>query len=269
VPAAGAATATTLGPPALAGIGSAAHLVYIGTDFKFYHGTYASLAWTAADDPVQNGAVQTFGPSAPTAIGLSAGLTIVQAGMDSHVYTQPWDGHWDAPSQVATDADNVISPRIVALTGGTASQMVVYSRSDNGDDEVLMYSVLTGSTWSAPAVVHDATVFTPNTVAIAPLPNGAALLVYEGNNGQAYFTTYDPTSATPWTAAAPLFASGNPTVTSPPQIATGVCGTVAVLVLATSNANLAVTTFMGTGWTPLSPIAGTSGATYAAIATQP
>jgi hypothetical protein len=269
VPAAASATALTLGPPALTVIGSAAHLVYLGTDNKFYHGVYMGGAWTPADDPVQNGAVQTFGPSSPTAAGLTAGLSIVQAGMDSHVYTQGWDGSWQAPVQVATDAYNVVSPRVVALTGGTASEMVVYSRNDNTNDQVLMYSVLVGTTWTTPALVHDATVFTPNTVAIAPLANGAALLVYEGMNGQPYFTTYNPTSATPWSAAVPLFSTGNPTLTSPPQIAAGVCGALAVLVLAQTSSDLAVSTFTGSAWSALTLVSGTSGATFAAIATQP
>jgi hypothetical protein len=262
-------TALTIGPPALAVIGSALHLVYLGTDNKFYHGVYSVGAWTAADDPVQSsGNPQTFGPSAPTAAGLSAGFTIVQAGMDSHVYAQAWDGVWDAPVQIATDAFNVVSPRIVALTGGAATEMVVYSRND-GNDEVLMSSVLTGTTWSPPVVVHDTTVFTPNTVAIAPLANGAAVLVYEGQNGQPYYTTYSPTSATPWATVSPLFASGNPTLSSPPQIAPGVCGAQAVLVLASSGAPLEVTTLVGGSWSAPSPVAGTSGAMFAAIATQP
>jgi hypothetical protein len=265
-------TATTIGPPALASIGSAEHLVYIGTDSKFYHGVFSAGAWTPADDPVQaSGGTQSFGPSAPTAAGLSAGFSIAQAGMDSHVYAQPWDGQWGSAVQVATDVDNVISPRIVSLTGGSASQMIVYSRNDNNDDEVLMYSVLTGSTWSSPVLVQNSTVLTPDTVSIAPLANGGAILVFEGMDGHGYYTTYNPTSAPPWATVAPLYAANNPSLAAPPQVAPGVCGADAILVFATTAAGtpLYTTTFVGSTWSAFSGVPSTVGATFAAIATQP
>ena len=267
---AGNATATTGGPPALAVVGSAVHLVYWGTDDKFYHGTYSAGAWSPANDPVGGASSQSFGPSAPTAAGLSAtSFSIAQAGSNAGLYVQPWATTWGAAAPVATDTYDVTSPRIIELTGGAATQMVVYSRNDNGNDEVLMYSVLTGGTWSAPAVVRDTTVYTPNTVALAPLASGGALLVYQGGNGEGYYTTYEPGGANPWAAPAPLVAGTNPTLASPPQIAPGVCGAEAVAVLAPAGASVEVTTLTGSTWSTPSTIAGTSGATYATVATHP
>jgi hypothetical protein len=266
VPAAGSATATTGGPPALAVVDGAVHLVYWGLDDKFYHGTYATGAWTPADDPVGGASTQSFGPSAPTAAGLASSFTIAQAGSNADVYAQSWDSSWSPAVPVATDGYNTSSPRIVTLTGGSASQMIVYARDDNTNDEALMYSVLTGSTWSTPALVDNATVFTPNPVALAPLPGGGALLVYQGANGEGYFETYDGST---WTAPQPLVATSNPTLASPPQVAAGVCGTDAVVVLAESGTPLSVMTLTGGTWSTPVSISGTSGATYGAIATQP
>ena len=270
------AAPTTAAAPALAAIGGAVHLVYLGTGASedFYHGAYSGGTWSIpASDPVEpSGGVQSFGPSAPTAAAGTSGFTIVQAGSDFNLYTQSWNANWGAATQVpmATLVANTISPRIITLSGGTASQMIVYASNvtNGGNLNVLYYTVLTGSTWSAPTVVNGTTVYSPNPVSIAPIAGGGAVLVYEGGNDEPYFVIYNPASTPTWSAPEPLVTGTNPTVTAPPQVAQGVCGEDAVAIYPTATTALQVTTLKSGTWSTPAPLAGTSGATFATIATQ-
>jgi hypothetical protein len=114
--------------------------------------------------------------------------------------------------------------------------------------------------------------FSPFPVSIAPTPGGGAVLAFQGGDGTGYYMTYSPTGDGPWAAARPLFATGNPSLLSPPQVATGVCGAVAELVLVGAfpgTDDVQVTAFDGSVWGTVTTLSGTIGSSYAAIATLP
>jgi len=94
------------------------------------------------------------------------------------------------------------------------------------------------------------------------------VLVYEGGNDEPYFVIYNPASTPTWSAPEPLVTGTNPTVTAPPQVAQGVCGEDAVAIYPTATTALQVTTLKSGTWSTPAPLAGTSGATFATIATQ-
>lgn len=258
--------ATTAGAPTLVDVSGTAHLVYLGTNTKFYHGTFAAGAWDAANDPVGGAASQSFGSSPPTGAAGASGFTIVQAGSDAKLYAQAWSAGWGAalPAPVSAYALTTASPRVAALT--PADALVVYPHSDG----LLMYGVLGSSAWKPVlTAVYDTTgaaARSSTTVSLAPLPNGGAVLVYVDDAGKPWFSLYAPGATPPWTTpqAFPAAAVG-----STPQVARGVCGDDAVAVYTTPGAGGArVVSLRAGAWT--APVTvGASSATYAAIATQP
>lgn len=256
------AAATTQGPPVLATIGGAAHVVYWGSDFKFYHGTYSAGAWDTASDPVGGSSSQSFGSSAPTLAAVGTELVVGQAGTNNTLYAQSWTGGTWAAAIAITGAsvDATVSPTLVALTGGGADLLVV-APSQNTD--VLYFATRTGGTWSSLAMVHDATTFTPYVVALAPLAGGKAALVYEGGDTEPYVSVFDGST---WSAPAALVSGTNPTLLSPPQITAGVCGNDATVALVPSSGVVSITSLSGGTWSAPNALTGTSGVTYASIA---
>jgi hypothetical protein len=122
-----------MGSPSLTALGANAHVVYLGTDFKFYHGTYSGTGWDAASDKVgifgDGGGVQSFGNSPPTVASAGTTLDLTQAGTDTKLYDQVWDGtSWQvAIPHTGIAIDPTISPTIVALTGGSDDLMIVFA----------------------------------------------------------------------------------------------------------------------------------------------
>lgn len=272
-PLAQVAGALTKGPPSLAATSSGvAHVVYWGTDDKYYHGTYdaTTALWDGASDPVGGAATQLFGPSGPSMASPAAGsLVVAQAGSDSNVYAESWQTSWAAtPAKVTAtpSAQNTTSPRVVALSGAASDALIVFARLT---DDVLMYSVRSGGTWSAPAVLRDTTTFTAYQVALSPLASGGAMLVYQGGDQKGYFSTFSPASATPWTAPLPIVSTNNPALASPPVVAPGVCGGEALAVLAPTIGEAQLMSFEGGAWTVFDSLAGSTGTTFAAVATIP
>jgi hypothetical protein len=262
------ASATTQGAPSTASLASDVHIIYWGSDTKFYHGTYASGAWDSASDPVGGSTNQSLGFSAPTVDAVSGTLVVTQAGEDSNLYAQTWSGSsWQAAVQISgVTLANTITPRIIALQGGSADVLIVFARQT---DNVLFYTVRDGSsgTWSTPAMVVDTTVFSPNPVSLAALPSGKAILLYEGGNGQPYFSAYGGTGALPWSSVQAMFSTANPSLSSPPSVATGVCGNDAVATFVASTGDVYVSNWVSGAWTM--PVMITNGATFAAIGTHP
>ncbi len=256
-------TAITIDLPSVALVGPDLHLVYRGTDSKFYHGTYASNAWDTASDPVSAGGVQSFGPSAPSAASAAGDLVIAQDGSDGTLYDQSWSGSWQAASQHANALVGTVAPSLVAGNGGTYDLFVVFVHQG---DFKLYWSGRTGGAWSAPALV-DPNAYTSYPVALAALPSGRFVLVYEGSNQSPYFSLFDPASGA-WSAPAGLVGAPLPVVLSPPAVAPGVCGADAVAIYS-DGAGVEVVTLSAGTWTTPSPIGGTAGSTYAAVATSP
>jgi hypothetical protein len=258
------------GTPALAGIGTTAHVVYWGNDGKFYHGTYSGSAWDAASDPVQaSGGAQSFGPSAPAAATTGTTLLAVQSGQNSVVYDQAWTGSWLAASALAgSSVVSSLSPAVTAMNGGTAELMQVFVHAGDAGSYYLEYATRTAGTWSTPTNVYaqgTSIAYAGTTPAIAALPNGGAILAWQGSSpAYPYVSTY--TAASGWTA--PVTASTD-TLLSPPTVASGVCGAEAtVAYVKTGGAVEVVTSTAGTWGTP-EAISGATGMQWVAVAAVP
>jgi len=257
------ASATTQGPPALATIGSAAHVVYRGSDSKFYHGTYSTGAWDGASDPVGgSGGSQSFGSSAPTLAAVGTELVVGQTGTNATLYVQSWTaGSWAAATPISgASVEPTASPTLLALNGG-GSDLLVVAPSQTSD--VLYFATRTAGTWGTLATVSGTTTYTSNPVALAALPGGKAVMVYEGGDTKPYVSTFDGAS---WSAPASLVSGTNPTLLSPPQITAGVCGNDATVAFVPSNGVVSITSLSGDSWSAPTALAGTSSVTYASIA---
>jgi hypothetical protein len=257
------AAATTKGTPVLATIGSAAHVVYWGSDNKFYHGTYSGGAWDSASDPVGgSGASQSFGSSAPTLAAVGTELVVGQTGTNATLYAQSWTGGTWATATAITGAsvEPTVSPTLVALTGGSADLLVVAASQTN---DVLYFATRTSGTWSTLAMVSGTTTYTSNPVALAALPGGKAVMVYEGGDSKPYVSVFDGAS---WSAPAALVSGTNPTLWSPPQITSGACGNDATVAFVPMSGTVQVTSLSGGTWSAPSALVGSTGAFYASIA---
>jgi hypothetical protein len=270
-------TALAQGTPSLATVGGSAHVVYWGANGKFYHGVYTAKAWDAASDPVGGDESQSFGSSAPSAAGVGAAkLLVAQSGSNGVLYDQSWSGGTWGSASAHPDATVVttISPAIVAMTAGagdagSADAMIVTVYVDDAGSYFLQYTVHSANGWSAAADVYDMNgmvAYTGFAPSLAALPGGRAVLAWVGSNpSYPYYAAYDPQSG--WSAPA---AIASVAVASPPSVAAGVCGADAVAAIVPSGTgDVRVVTLSGSTWSSPAAITGSSGATWAAIASTP
>jgi hypothetical protein len=255
--------ATTSGPPALSTIGPDLHLVYLGSNGKYYHGTFSNGFWDAAGDPVGGvGASQSFGP---TAVGMTTvgGVLLFahRGGSGPQLYAEEWSsGTWTS-GPVSTAQSDVVPPAVIALNGGAADAMVAFLRVT---DFKVSFATRTSGTWSTPAIL-DTTIYSSDPVALAPMSGGRALLVFRGSDNVAYFSTY---SGSAWSLPAQPVLSSKPALSGPPAAAAGACGDDAVVVLPVSGSDALVVSYTGGAWSAPSALTGATSATGAAIATN-
>lgn len=268
-PPAAVGSALAQGVPSLAVTGSTAHVVYWGSDGKFYHGTYAG-SWDAASDPVQSsGAAQSFGSSPPTVAAVGSSLVVVQTGQDGLLYDQTWNGTWmPANAHAGTAVVPTLSPAVVALQGGTADLLVVFVHAGDAGSYFLQYATRTSGAWSSPADVYDQAgnvAYAGTTPSLAPLPGGKAILAWLGASpAYAYVSSYDPGAG--WTA--PMAVSSD-TLAAPPSVAAGICGAMASVAYAKTDGTVAVTSTTGGPWSTPQLVAGATGMTSVALASAP
>jgi hypothetical protein len=258
------------GIPALAVVGASAHVVYWGSDSKFYHGTYSGSTWDGANDPVEaSGDAQSFGPSAPAAAASGSTLVAVQSGQDGILYDQTWTGSWQVASpHPGSSVVSSLSPAVAAMNGGTADLMVVFVQAGDAGSYFLEYTIRTSGVWSTPANVYAQggnVAYAGTTPALAALPGGGAILAWQGASpAYAYVSTYNP--AIGWTAPA---AVSSDTLASPPAVAPGVCGADAVLAYVTTAGAVEVVTTMAGTWGSPAAIVGATGMQWVAVAATP
>ena len=261
---AGVASATATGAPSLAVVGSTLHLVYQGAGSKYVHGTYTTAAgWDAADDPIGGASKQGFGPAPPVAASVGGALVIAYGGQNGSLYDETWtDGAWQPDAQHTAATIGTLAPAIVALDGGASDTLVLYANATG----TLYFTSRSAGTWSAPAEI-EANAFTDTAPSLVALAGGRAMMTYLGTNELPYFSLYDPAATPAWTSPAAIGA-GSVTLASPPSVAPGVCGDDAVVVL-TESAGVAAIRYAGGAWLPPTVLAGTSGMTFASVASQP
>ncbi|MFO0675447.1 MAG: hypothetical protein U0169_02860 [Polyangiaceae bacterium] len=265
-------TSLVLDAPAMALVGTQPNVVYRGTDSKMYGGVYSGGAWNGAADPVGgSGTAQSFGPSAPVAMGGATELLVAQSGDNGHVYAQKRTTTWETATQISTEvADKAISPALSPLRGGPRDAMLVWV---NQQGHTLKYATRSAGTWTTPASVYDLPsnlAFSNYPVVVSALPAGRAVLAYRGTDDNLYFSVFDGATSPTWSAPARVTSAANMTPTVP-SLAEGTCGSDAVLgfVDGTAGGLVKLTRFTGNGtWTPPEVVPQTNGTTFVAIATR-
>lgn len=266
----------TQGTPSVVGVGSVAHVVYWGTDYKYYYeeltgGT--SWSWTTASQEVWPATLtnQPCGPSPGALAPLDdyASLVFVNGNCNTadinNLYNTDLSATgWSAADDVASDptyADN-LWPAVAAPISGP--ELVTAYVMQNTTSEQIYTASRTAGTWSTPAALTNGLTYDP--MALAPLPGSGALLAYEGTDGYLYTSTL---SGTAWSTPAAPFTSST-AVISTPALATGIGSASAEMVYLDGSGALWHTRLTGSGWsTPTAVASGTSGFTYVAIASGP
>lgn len=268
-PAAISASITTQNRPALAAAMGKAHMVFHGNNFNHYYMAYdpaQAQPWLGVES-----IAASFGPTPPAVTALGADAIAAYAGNNSDLYDHTrtaagWGAgyaHFGASGPYVT-----ASPTITTLTPSDEHLIVLIKNAVDGTNYQILWTRGSGVTWTAPAAI-DATAFSYEPVALAPLPNDEALLVYRGQNEQIYWSRYTPGAAPPWTAPAPLVAATNPTIASTPALARGVDGALAELAYADAATGMAYhARLLGSGWTAPAAVGG-AGITQVAIASAP
>jgi hypothetical protein len=235
--------------PTLAALGADLHMLYRGGDGLHYHGLFSAGAWDAANGAVTSASVHSFGPTSPTvAVPAGDALTIAYAGADEKLYRQTLTSGWaDAVSQVGATIATV-RPQLVAMVDGPSDALIVYA---SAVDYKLRSTARDAQTklWSVPILI-DPNAYTSETLSLAPMTGGRAMLIYKGANAKPYFSVYDPAAgAAPWSVLAELVTGANPTVASSPAVALGACGEDAIAAFAQDNGGVAVLRYLGGAWT--------------------
>jgi hypothetical protein len=227
----------------------------------------SGTTWTAGD-PVET-ATQSDGPHAPGLAGLASELVLGQVGGDKNIYARSFTTAWQDPVEIvdggiantqgSNDETMGAPARVIALNGGTAELMLVYTRLG---DYKLMSVTRTSGVWSAPLELNDSE-FTTEPFQLAALAGGKAIVAWRGSNGQGYVSTYNGTS---WTATATNIAAF--AINSAPSVAIGNCGSVAVAAYGKAG-GIDLVRYDGTSWgTPVS-VTTTANMSYVAVAVSP
>jgi hypothetical protein len=252
--------ATTTAAPAVAAVGADVHVVYLGSNGKYYHGTYSGGAWDAASDPVGGaGAAQSFGPSAVGMAAVGGALLLAhRGGTSAQLYAEGWSaGTWSA-APVATAQVAAIPPAVVPMSGASDA-MIAYVHDA---DFKVSWATRAGGAWTDHGGI-DATFFTNARPALAPLAGGKAVLAFVGTDGKGYATTFDGAA---WSK--PPTPLGTATLGGPPALAPGVCGDDAIAALPAAG-DAQVLRSSGGAWSAPDAIVGMQGATSISVATSP
>jgi hypothetical protein len=211
---------TTREQPSIRAAGAAAHAVFHGDDFKYYHALFTGAA-IPQPEAVGAGAGQSFGPSPAVIVasptfpaGATASVAFINGAAQNHVFSRDRGAaSWNAEAQIDGGNTNFnLAPDLIRLSAGP-ELMAVWART--GDNQVL-YATRSGGVWSAAGLVPNT--FSNDRVSVAELPGGAAILAFRGTDGFLYYAHY---ANGVWSAAAP-FSTPNVAITASPAIAHGV-----------------------------------------------
>ena len=256
-----AAGVTTRATPAIAGAGSAAHVVFHGDNYRHYYAQRQNGVWTTTAEAIGGMATQSFGPTPASVAVLGADPIVAFAGDDGDLYDQTRMGGVWQPADPHGLGDVVdLTPAIVPLVAAGSELLVVYVQNNTQ----VRWTVRTGGAWSAPADIAMALTATP--VALTALPAGRALLAFRGNNGLLYTSLYDETAAPAWSLPAGI-SNPNVAITGIPAVAPGASGADAELAYVDANSVFYHSRLIAGAWSPPAMIS--AGGTSAALATGP
>jgi hypothetical protein len=214
--------------------GSTTHLVYQDSTYHHWYASYSGT-WSALS-AVGTAADKFHGPVTPTAAARGTDATIAfidaeSSPANSAAASDVTGGTWQARGDVAA-ATFSISPVIIPLSAGP-ELMMVFTQTSASLDNQIVFSTRTAGTWSAATTIPNA--LTDLRVGLAPLPNGGAILAFQGPDGDLYWSIY---SGGAWSAIAP-FSSPNVSTTTPPAVTHGVAGDTAEIAYVGGSAQAA------------------------------
>ena len=263
-------TAGVKGAPALATVGTKAHVVYAagpGANRDFTHGIHDGTAWDAAVAAV--GSPPSFGTVSAALAGVGGDLFFAENGSDKGLYTRTFATAWQASSAVtgAGTVGNEIpaTPELVAMAG-KYDLVLVYVEKDTRYISFAKHDAMTKQ-WVDGDVTN--TLATTNEKLAASRSGESSLLVtFRGQDGNGYYTQGSLVADTyTWSAPAPI--GGGPAkipVDSTPAVARGVCGDDAIVAYASAGVVRALH-LRGAQWSQPEVITGTSG-TRVAVSTR-
>lgn len=255
---------TSRGAPALATDGAIALMVFLGTDYKHYFGSYAS-SWMPSAEPVGPTVMtQSFGPTEARIARRGSETLVVFAGNDTQLYAQSRiSASWQAAVAI-TPSKTWLPPAVASLDSG-AELLVVFVREDDNqpDDQKIFFATRSGGLWSTPQKISDS-VFTNSPPTLAPMSGGRAVMAYRGQDGLGYVASYDPLQSPVWSAASAV----TPQILSYPAVARGVGAADAELAYLDGPGSAYHQRLIGNGWSAPTLVGG-MGLQSVAIASTP
>ena len=182
----------------------------VPTTNTFQFGAYGS-SWAPTSEAI--GTVTSSVSGDIVAVGLDATFVYNDAGTIRAM--DRIGGLWSAPVAIATTAATTSAPRIIHLSGGAATDvMVVYA--DAGTGNPAWFVTRSAGTWAAKKVL-DATATLVDRPALMAGAGGMAMLAFRKSDNKVYVSFY---GVGVWSA--PVAVAGVTNVTAPPSIALGV-----------------------------------------------
>jgi hypothetical protein len=250
-------TATTIGAPALALVGTKAEAVYVSPANLFFRAENTGPSWGVTADPVTAATVQSFGPSAGTVAVSGAELVFAQDGDNAGLYTQSYTGTWSVGAPITGATTFTSAPPSLVAVDGKFDLVLLYA--DSTANHVIGFATRDSATkvWSA-AAVTQATAQTGAQPQIARISTSSLVVTFLGNNQRPYTMTGTiGATAITWSVPVALLADTS-TVDGPPAVAKGVCGDDAIAVFA-SGGQVKATRYRGTSWSVPEAVSGASG----------
>ncbi len=260
-------SAMTDAPPSVTSLGTQAKMVYRGLDGLFYAGTY-NAGWDDATSPAEPaGDAGSVRRSAPSLAAVGSSLVFGFVTDDQGLNRVSSSGStWGAPLKVPAATAYFDAPALVAMNGGSADLIMLYTGTDFALHSVTRAA--SNKAWSSPVVVDDsAQPIEPP--AVVEMANGRAMVVWKASNDQAFYSIYDPGAAMPWSAPAGIVPNKNPTVTSTPAIAESKCGAEIVLAYSEQGGGVSLMRYASGAWKGPYPVGGMSNVTYVGVGELP
>jgi hypothetical protein len=218
------------GGPSIAGSALKAHCAYQGTDMNYYYAEFFNNAWTTTNQPITAGGTPSTGPQPPAIVALANNPIIAYIGNDQDLHDQALvAGVWQPQHAHGATGAASTTPAIVAPAQGPELLVVFASAAAQN----LMFTARTAGTWTTPALIPGAS--SGDQVSLAPLAAGGAILVWRGTDMLLYTSMFSAGPPASWSVPVTGVMGSNPTLVTPPAVATGASGAQAELLYLDTN----------------------------------
>jgi hypothetical protein len=247
--------------------GTTAHLVYQEPgDYFFQYLAYSAGAWSASPQGVGTSPGNYYGGSPATVAALGSNATIgfidgiPGADVNFAATADLIGGVWQSRDDISGAAEDWnVEASIIPLSSGP-ELLIVFVEQTSGQ---IMFMTRTGTTWSSPTVINTA--LTATAMALAPLPDGGAILAFHGfSNNYLYWSQY---SGGTWSTVQ-QFQTNAIEINGSPAVTHGISGDVAEMAYVDTTGTAWASSLTGTAWS--APVAvGGSNLVGLAIAATP